>query len=125
MEEFERVEEGEIASEKVLDETDSNAGNRRTRAPSSETPKQTAAQDCENEDSESKILRVGVQCEMGRHRSVAMAKELGDALEGRKGWVVEVRHRDIGGKAGGKKGWKGRERRMVRGSSELWSEEEG
>jgi hypothetical protein len=52
------------------------------------------------------ILTVGVQCEMGRHRSVAFAEELGRSIdaEGREGWLVEVRHRDLGNKRGGRAG---------------------
>jgi hypothetical protein len=73
------------------------------------------------DDSDIKVLRVGVQCEMGRHRSVAMAEELGRRLDGRKRWTVEVEHRDIGNKRGkgvgsGGKGGKGR-------GKEKWGEE--
>lgn len=52
-------------------------------------------------------VRVGVKCEMGRHRSVAFGECLGRmAFEG---WVVEVGHRDVekkerGGKSGREKG---------------------
>jgi hypothetical protein len=50
----------------------------------------------EPESGESPAMIVGVQCEMGRHRSVAMAEELGRLLGGREGWNVEVLHRDLG-----------------------------
>jgi hypothetical protein len=48
------------------------------------------------------MLRVGVYCAMGRHRSVAMVEEL--ARLSWPGWRVQVEHRDISKKRGvGKK----------------------
>jgi hypothetical protein len=41
-----------------------------------------------------KVLRVGVFCEMGRHRSVAFVEELSRRKWPRE-WVVEVVHRDV------------------------------
>lgn len=39
-------------------------------------------------------LSLGIGCTGGRHRSVAMAEELAEML-GTKGWLVQVKHRDI------------------------------
>lgn len=51
------------------------------------------------------ILRVGIFCAMGRHRSVAMVEELANISW--PGWLVEVEHRDISKKRGaGKSGSK-------------------
>jgi hypothetical protein len=46
------------------------------------------------EDQPPKMLRVGVFCEMGRHRSVAFVEELGRRKWPRE-WEVEVVHRDV------------------------------
>ena len=47
-------------------------------------------------DSKSKNkLRVGIFCEMGKHRSVAFVEELG-RMTRKEGWKIEVLHRDIG-----------------------------
>lgn len=59
-------------------------------------------------------LRVGVSCQMGRHKSVAMVEEL--AKMNWPGWDVRVEHRDIEKKRvdSNKKG--GRRGREPRGS---------
>ena len=46
------------------------------------------------EDQPPIMLRVGVFCEMGRHRSVAFAEELSRRKWPRE-WEVEVVHRDV------------------------------
>jgi hypothetical protein len=47
------------------------------------------------------ILRVGIFCAMGRHRSVAMIEEL--AKMSWAGWQAKVEHRDVSKKRGGRK----------------------
>ena len=42
-------------------------------------------------------LTIAVGCTGGRHRSVFVAERLAEALD-EAGWVVTVRHRDIGAK---------------------------
>ena len=39
---------------------------------------------------------IAIGCTGGKHRSVAIATELGKALEGNKDIAVTVRHRDLG-----------------------------
>ena len=39
---------------------------------------------------------IAIGCTGGKHRSVAVANELGKALEGNKDISVTVRHRDLG-----------------------------
>ncbi|KAH8684752.1 hypothetical protein BGZ60DRAFT_172691 [Tricladium varicosporioides] len=58
-------------------------------------------------------ITVGVNCAMGRHRSVAMAEIL--AGEDWRGWEVRVEHRDILKKREHKKNAGGRKSRGVRG----------
>jgi UPF0042 nucleotide-binding protein len=41
-------------------------------------------------------LVVGVACTGGRHRSVAIAEQLGARYAGREGYLVDVAHRDVG-----------------------------
>jgi hypothetical protein len=58
---------------------------------------------------------------MGRHRSVAFAEELGRSIdsEGREGWPVEVSHRDLGNKRGGRASGAGKE------SGSRWTRKRG
>ncbi|KAI4089528.1 MAG: hypothetical protein LQ344_005354 [Seirophora lacunosa] len=41
-------------------------------------------------------LIVGIMCEEGRHRSVALAEELAKLITKRPRWTVNVQHRDLG-----------------------------
>ncbi|KAL2069854.1 hypothetical protein VTL71DRAFT_14533 [Oculimacula yallundae] len=59
------------------------------------------------------VLRVGIFCAMGRHRSVAMVEEL--AKMSWPGWQVEVQHRDLNKKRGRGKQSSGKESRGNRG----------
>lgn len=63
-----------------------------------EEEKEDEDEDEEEEEEAGPILRVGIFCEMGRHRSVAMVEEL--ARLGWPGWEVEVVHRDVDRKRG-------------------------
>lgn len=61
-----------------------------------------------SEKSGEAVLKVGVQCAMGRHRSVAFAEEMAERIsedlkskkDGSPKWSFEVWHRDIGGRSG-------------------------
>ncbi|KAH6679634.1 hypothetical protein B0J14DRAFT_650020 [Halenospora varia] len=58
-------------------------------------------------------IRVGINCAMGRHRSVAIVENL--ASDDWPGWEVRVEHRDISKKREQKKKTGGRKSRGVRG----------
>jgi BMFP domain-containing protein YqiC len=56
----------------------------------------------EDDDTKSKdrpVLRVGVFCERGQHRSVAFVEELA-TRDFPKSWEVQIKHRDLGKKKG-------------------------
>jgi hypothetical protein len=76
----------------------------------------------EGDDGESVLLRVGIFCAMGRHRSVAMVEEL--ARMDWPGWRVDIFHRDVAKKRGaGKKGG-GKQGRGTRGGGSQFEEME-
>lgn len=62
----------------------------------------------EDDPEASCVLRIGISCAMGRHRSVAMVEELAKASW--PNWRIEVQHRDLLQKrgAGTKTGGKGK-----------------
>lgn len=68
----------------------------------------TADEDDDSRDDEI-ILKVGIFCAMGRHRSVAMVEEL--AKISWPGWQVRVQHRDITRKRGQGKKTGGRDKK--------------
>jgi RNase adaptor protein for sRNA GlmZ degradation len=53
------------------------------------------------------VLRVGVFCERGQHRSVAFVEELA-RLDWPKEWEIQILHRDLGKERGVGKGWRER-----------------
>lgn len=65
----------------------------------SEAERKVSLKEGGEEENEVMILRVGIFCEMGRHRSVAMVEELA-RLEW-PGWDVEVVHRNVESKKRG------------------------
>jgi hypothetical protein len=58
-------------------------------------------------------LRIGIYCEMGRHRSVAMVEEL--AKISWPGWHVKVEHRDVSDRRGAGNKSDGKRSRGLRG----------
>jgi RNase adaptor protein for sRNA GlmZ degradation len=64
----------------------------------------------ENHANDGPVLRVGVFCARGQHRSVAFVEELA-RLDWPRDWEVRVLHRDLGKERGGGKGGRGRGKR--------------
>ncbi|KAF2015931.1 hypothetical protein BU24DRAFT_450561 [Aaosphaeria arxii CBS 175.79] len=81
--------------------------------------------DVEEEESRSIVFRVGCNCALGHHRSVAFVTELA-ARPWPKDWEVQVVHRDLekkrtgGSRSKQKSAWKGKRREHVMSVADEW-----
>jgi hypothetical protein len=63
------------------------------------------------------VLRVGVFCERGQHRSVAFVEELATRGDFPKTWEIKILHRDLGKRKGSNNKGKGGRKPPVRTAS--------
>lgn len=126
------VDEGEVdtkeddTEEETEEEAEEETEAKETGTPTADTVELAAEEEEEEAEVKGtapKNLRVGVSCEMGRHRSVAFIEEL-SRRKWPVEWAVEVVHRDVGRQRAPRKGKaksgaheKGGRRKGVRGGA--------
>ncbi|KAI4150131.1 MAG: hypothetical protein LQ341_001170 [Variospora aurantia] len=89
--------EGKARLTQILDNTESKMVDMMDEYSRAPTPEAVTEADLYAPKESPRELVVGIMCEEGRHRSVAVAEQLAKLVTKKPRWIVEVQHRDLVG----------------------------